>query len=557
MQRGNMAKPKKRKRLGEMLVESGLTTKEQVEKALEHSRKNGIRLGKALIRMNVLEEEDIIKVLSEQLNIPYVDVGNILFDPEIVTLIPEAFAKKNKVIPLFMVDETMTVAISDPLNVYIIDDLANIVGKKINIVISTEKDIETALRNFYANESGVAEGFELEGIDFQESGANEKPVIKLVNNILISAVREEASDIHLEPGKTKLRVRFRVDGVLHTHRIQIPTYLNAAVISRLKIMADLDIAEKRSPQDGRFPLDISGKKLDIRVSTLPTIFGEKIVLRLLDKSNILVGLDSLGIDETDMDLVLDALKTVNGILLVTGPTGSGKTTTLYAALQMLNSEDKNIVTVEDPVEYQLKHVSQVQVNPQAGITFASGLRSILRQDPDIIMVGEIRDAETAEIAVQAALTGHLVLSTIHTNNAVSTISRLLDMKVEPFLLASSVRAIIAQRLIRKICPHCIEAYPAASAERTALSIQTDEEITLYHGKGCNFCNKTGYKGRTGLYEILRPDRKIRNLIMNRRPMDELEDAALESGFTSMRKQGIRKVLKGITSLEEVLRVTRD
>ncbi len=552
-----MAKPKKRKRLGEMLVESGLTTKEQVEKALEHSRKNGIRLGKALIRMNVLEEEDIIKVLSEQLNIPYVDVGNILFDPEIVTLIPEAFAKKNKVIPLFMVDETMTVAISDPLNVYIIDDLANIVGKKINIVISTEKDIETALRNFYANESGVAEGFELEGIDFQESGANEKPVIKLVNNILISAVREEASDIHLEPGKTKLRVRFRVDGVLHTHRIQIPTYLNAAVISRLKIMADLDIAEKRSPQDGRFPLDISGKKLDIRVSTLPTIFGEKIVLRLLDKSNILVGLDSLGIDETDMDLVLDALKTVNGILLVTGPTGSGKTTTLYAALQMLNSEDKNIVTVEDPVEYQLKHVSQVQVNPQAGITFASGLRSILRQDPDIIMVGEIRDAETAEIAVQAALTGHLVLSTIHTNNAVSTISRLLDMKVEPFLLASSVRAIIAQRLIRKICPHCIEAYPAASAERTALSIQTDEEITLYHGKGCNFCNKTGYKGRTGLYEILRPDRKIRNLIMNRRPMDELEDAALESGFTSMRKQGIRKVLKGITSLEEVLRVTRD
>ncbi|NOY23726.1 MAG: Flp pilus assembly complex ATPase component [Acidobacteria bacterium] len=552
-----MAKPKQRKRLGEMLVEAGLITKDQVEKALEYSRKNGIRLGKALIRMNVIEEEDIIKTISEQLNIPYVDVGNILFDPEIVTLIPEVFAKKNKVIPLFLVDKTLTVAISDPLNVYIIDDLANIVGKKINVVISTETDIETALRNFYANESPIADNLALDGIEFQETGANEKPVIKLVNNILISAIKEEASDIHLEPGKTKLRVRFRVDGVLHTHKIQIPTYLNAAVISRIKIMGDMDIAEKRSPQDGRFPLDISGKKLDVRVSTLPTIFGEKIVLRLLDKSNILVGLDSLGIDNTDYDMVLDALKTVNGIILVTGPTGSGKTTTLYSALQMLNSEDKNIITVEDPVEYQLKHVNQVQVNPQAGITFASGLRSILRQDPDIIMVGEIRDAETAEIAVQAALTGHLVLSTLHTNNAVSTISRLLDMKVEPFLLASSIRAIVAQRLVRKICTHCIEAYPAAEAERAVLEVQAPGDITLYHGKGCNFCNKTGYKGRTGIYEILRPDRKIRNLIMNRRPMDELEDAALESGFNAMQKQGIRKVLKGITSLEEVLRVSRD
>lgn len=552
-----MAKPKQRKRLGEMLVETGLITNDQVEKALEYSRKNGIRLGKALIRMNVIEEEDIIKTISEQLNIPYVDVGNILFDPETVTLVPEVFAKKNKLIPLFLVDNTLTVAISDPLNVYIIDDLANIVGKKINVVISTETDIETALRNFYVNENPMADVLAGEGLEFQETGANEKPVIKLVNSILISAVKDEASDIHLEPGKTKLRARFRVDGVLHTHKIQIPTYLNAAVISRIKIMGDLDIAEKRSPQDGRFPLDISGKKLDVRVSTLPTIFGEKIVLRLLDKSNILVGLDSLGIDETDYDMVLDALKTTNGILLVTGPTGSGKTTTLYSALQMLNSEAKNIITVEDPVEYQLKHVNQVQVNPQAGITFASGLRSILRQDPDIIMVGEIRDAETAEIAVQAALTGHLVLSTLHTNNAVSTISRLLDMKVEPFLLASSIRAIIAQRLVRKICPHCIEAYPAAEAERAVLETQTPGEITLYHGKGCNFCNKTGYKGRTGLYEILRPDRKIRNLVMNRRPMDELEDAAMASGFTSMRKQGIRKVLKGITSLEEVLRVTRD
>ncbi|RLE15729.1 MAG: type II secretion system protein GspE [Acidobacteria bacterium] len=552
-----MAKAKQRKRLGEMLVEAGLVTKEQINKALEYSRKHGVRLGKALVRMNIVEEEDIIKTISEQLNIPYVDVGNILFDPEIVVLIPEAFARKNKVIPLFLVDDTLTVAISDPLNVYIIDDLANIVGKKINVVISTESDIETALKNFYANEGTISEAFAIEGLESRETGANEKPVIKLVNNILISAVKEEASDIHLEPGKTKLRVRFRVDGVLHTHKIKIPTYLNAAIISRIKIMGDLDIAEKRSPQDGRFPLDISGKKLDVRVSTLPTIFGEKIVLRLLDKSNILVGLDSLGIDETDFEIVLDALKTVNGILLVTGPTGSGKTTTLYAALQMLNSEDKNIITVEDPVEYQLKHVNQVQVNPQAGITFASGLRSILRQDPDIIMVGEIRDAETAEIAVQAALTGHLVLSTLHTNNAVSTISRLIDMKVEPFLLASSIRAIIAQRLVRKLCPHCIEAYPAAEAERAVLGDQTSGEITLYHGKGCNFCNKTGYKGRTGLYEILRPDRKIRNLVMNRRPMDELEDAALASGFTPMRKQGIRKVLKGITSLEEVLRVTRD
>ncbi len=547
----------KRKRLGEMLVDAGLVTQEQVAKALEYSKKNGIRLGRALIRLNFVDEDDVIRTISDQLNIPHVDVGNILFDPEVVTLVPETFARKNKLIPLFLVDDTLTVAVSDPLNVYIIDDLANIVERRVNVVISSEQDIQTALDHFYARETDVADAIEVGGLDAAELGANEKPVIKLVNTMLITAIQNEASDIHVEPGKTKLRIRFRVDGVLHEERFQIPNYLNAAVISRIKIMADLDIAEKRSPQDGRFPLDVGGRSFDVRVSTLPTIFGEKIVMRLLDKSSILVGLESLGLSDSDYEAMVKTLHEVNGVVLVTGPTGSGKTTTLYSALQMLNSEEKNIITVEDPVEYQLKDVNQVQVNPQAGITFASGLRSILRQDPDIIMVGEIRDGETADIAIQAALTGHLVLSTLHTNNAVSTISRLLEMKVEPFLLASSIRAVVGQRLVRKICPKCITTHKAVEAERTVLQAAPGEEIELYHGKGCNFCKDTGYKGRTAVFEILVPSRQLRDVIVRKGSPDELLDVAKQGGFQSMRLHGLKKVRKGITTLEEILRVTRE
>ncbi len=547
---------KTKKRLGEMLIEAGLIDNLQLEKALEFGKKHGLRLGKALTRLNMCAEEDIIKVISEQLDIPYLEVGNILFDPDIVSMVPETFAKRNTVLPLFLVEDTLTVAVSDPLNIYLIDDLANITSKKINVVLSTETDIQNALKNFYSNESPIEEIQVTQGESEDVVEGGDKPVIKMVNKILLSAIEAEASDIHIEPGKTKMKVRFRVDGVLRVFKIQIPTYLSNALISRIKIMANLDIAEKRAPQDGRFPLNISGHDYDVRVSTLPVIFGEKIVMRLLDKSSILVGMDSLGLSVEQHMIITSALSEVNGIILVTGPTGSGKTTTLYSALQLLNSESRNIITVEDPVEYQLKDVNQVQVNPQAGVTFASGLRSILRQDPDIIMVGEIRDSETAEIAVQAALTGHLVLSTLHTNDAIATVSRLLEMDIEPFLLASSIRAIVGQRLIRKLCPKCAELSPATEEEKEILKIPVSQDIQVKRAKGCAFCNQTGYKGRIGLYEILSPDKTIRSLISKKATPDEILDYAHKNGFTKMRDNGLEKVKNGITTIEEVMRVTR-
>jgi len=547
---------KTKKRLGEMLTEAGLIDNSQLEKALEFSKKHGMRLGKALTRMNMCVEEDIIKVISEQLEIPYIDVGNILFDPDIVGLVPENFAKRNTVFPLFLVENTLTVAVSDPLNIYLIDDLSNITSKNINVVLGIEADIQGALNNFYSNES-VMEEIPITPSDSKESiETGDKPVIKMVNKILLSAIESEASDIHIEPGKTKMKVRFRVDGVLRVHKIQIPTYLSNALISRIKIMANLDIAEKRSPQDGRFPLNISGHDYDVRVSTLPVIFGEKIVMRLLDKSSILVGLNSLGLNSEQHSIISKSLSEVNGIILVTGPTGSGKTTTLYSALQVLNSETRNIITVEDPVEYQLKDINQVQVNPQAGVTFASGLRSILRQDPDIIMVGEIRDSVTAEIAVQAALTGHLVLSTLHTNDAASTISRLLEMDIEPFLLASSIRAIVGQRLLRKLCTKCAVPVEATEEEKEILGISKQDNITIKMAKGCNYCNNTGYKGRIGLYEILSPDKTIRSMISKKSTPDEILEYAVKIGFTQMRSNGLEKARNGITTIEEVMRVTR-
>lgn len=547
---------KTKKRLGEMLIDAGLIDKLQLDKALEFSKKHGLRLGKSLTRMNMCIEEDIIKVISEQLDIPYIDVGNMLFDPDVVGLVPENFAKRNTVLPLFLVEDTLTIAVSDPLNIYLIDDLGNITSRKINVVLSTETDIQNALNNFYSNDSSIKEIpiTPTETEDTVDTG--DKPVIKMVNKILLAAIESEASDIHIEPGKTKMKVRFRVDGVLRIFKIQVPTYLSNALISRIKIMANLDIAEKRAPQDGRFPLNISGHDFDVRVSTLPVIFGEKIVMRLLDKSSILVGMDSLGLNFEQHAIITKSLSEINGIILVTGPTGSGKTTTLYSALQVLNSETRNIITVEDPVEYQLTDVNQVQVNPQAGVTFASGLRSILRQDPDIIMVGEIRDSETAEIAVQAALTGHLVLSTLHTNDAISTISRLLEMEIEPFLLASSIRAIIGQRLLRKLCPSCAESVEATEEEKKILNIPVNEDFSIKMAKGCGFCNNTGYKGRIGLYEILSPDKTIRTMVSKRSTPDEILDYSLKIGFTQMRENGLEKVRNGLTTIEEVMRVSR-
>ncbi len=542
-----------RKKIGQILKESGLITDEQLEEALSYAKKHNLRLGEALIQLNFVREEDILRAISHQLNIPYLEVGSMLFDPEVVGLLPENFCKRNKVIPLFLVDDTLTVAVADPLNIYLIDDIASMTGKKVNVVVSSAKEIEKALEHFYARAD-----FEVLNLDDEnlETDLVDKPVIKLVNNILMQASQKEASDIHIEPGKTKLRIRFRIDGILREQDFNIPYSLNSAVISRIKILSNMDIAEKRSPQDGRIQLKLGMKDYDIRVSTLPTIYGEKIVMRLLDKSSASVGLTSLGLNERHLKTIKKLLNQPNGIILVTGPTGSGKTTTLYSCLKELNSEDKNIITIEDPVEYQFDNINQVQVNPQAGITFANGLRAILRQDPDIIMVGEIRDKETAEIAVQAALTGHLVLSTIHTNDASSTISRLIEMEIEPFLLASSIRAIIGQRLVRKICPNCEVSYIARDDEKMVLGYPLNETLKLKKGKGCSICSNTGYKGRTGIYEILIVNSEIRKMIVGKKTPDEIIEKAKKLGYITMQQDGFNKVIEGITTLEEVLRVTR-
>ncbi len=544
---------KERKKIGEILKENGLLTDEQLKEALDYAKKHNLRLGEALIQLNFVSEEDILKAISHQLNIPYLEVGNMLFDPEVVGMLPESFCKRNKVIPLFLVENTLTVAVADPLNIYLIDDIASITGKKINVVVSSQGEIEKALEHIYTKTE-----FDILNIedDSQESELVDKPVIKLVNNILMQASQKEASDIHIEPGKNKLRIRYRIDGVLREQDFNIPYSLSSAVVSRIKILSNMDIAEKRSPQDGRIQLKLGLKDYDIRVSTLPTIYGEKIVMRLLDKSATSVGLNTLGLNKKHFSTIKKLLKQTNGIILVTGPTGSGKTTTLYSCLKELNSEDKNIITIEDPVEYQFDNINQVQVNPQAGITFANGLRAILRQDPDIIMVGEIRDKETAEIAVQAALTGHLVLSTIHTNDASSTISRLIEMEIEPFLLASSIRAIIGQRLVRKICPNCLTKYSARDDEKIILNFPLNEPLTLKKGTGCSMCSNTGYKGRTGIYEILIINSEIRKMIVEKKTPDEIIKKAKLSGYTTMQQDGFKKVLDGLTTLEEVLRVTR-
>ncbi len=541
-----------RKRIGQILLENGLITEEQLEEALSYAKKHNLRLGEALIQLNYITEDDLLKAISKQLNIPYLEVGNMLFDPEVVGLLPENFCKRNKVIPLFLVDDTLTVAVSDPLNIYLIDDIASIAGKKINVVVSSGKEIERALEHFYAK--GDINVLNLE--EESEGELVDKPVIKLVNNILLQASQRDASDIHIEPGKSRIRIRFRIDGILKEQDFNIPFSMTSAIISRVKILANMDIAEKRSPQDGRIQLKLGVKDYDIRVSTLPTIYGEKIVMRLLDKSSSSVGLESLGLNKRELKIIKTLLKQPNGIILVTGPTGSGKTTTLYSCLKELNSEEKNIITIEDPVEYQFDNINQVQVNPQAGVTFANGLRAILRQDPDIIMVGEIRDKETAEIAVQAALTGHLVLSTIHTNDASSTISRLIEMDIEPFLIASSIRAIIGQRLVRKVCPNCRVDYLARDDEKMVLGYPLNENLKLKKGRGCSMCSETGYKGRTGIYEILTVNSEIRKMIVEKKTPDEIIEKAKRMGYITMQQDGFKKVLKGITTLEEVLRVTR-
>jgi general secretion pathway protein E len=534
----------------------------------------GKSFGTLAVEKGLLTEDELLTSLSKKLRVPYVkNLEEEGLDPSLVSRVPIVFSKKHKVVPMKMEDGILTVATPDPLNYEPLDDLRLIIEcQEVRVVLSSEREVVRAINRFYEQSADTPEEM-IQSMDAESSDrilheleetadlldiSDEAPVIKLVNLILFQAVKERASDIHIEPFQKELKVRYRIDGILY-QRLDPPKRYQSAIVSRLKVMAKMDIAEKRLPQDGRIPIKIADKDIDIRVSIIPTTFGERVVLRLLDKQSLLLGMGEIGLSPDKHQTLQDLISRSNGILLVTGPTGSGKTTTLYAALSQINSPDKNIITIEDPVEYQLWGIGQIQVNPKIGLTFAHGLRSVLRHDPDVILVGEIRDAETAEIAIQAALTGHLVFSTLHTNNAASAATRLVDMEIEPFLVASVVRAIVAQRLIRVVCPECKEGYVPEPEMLKEVGI-TPEQLKggkVYRGKGCPACSGTGYRGRTGIYEILLVSETIRQLIMKKADSISIGRQAVEEGMKTLREDGARKIIEGITALEEVLRVTQD
>lgn len=534
----------------------------------------GKSLSNLLIEKGLIAEEELYESISLKMKVPYVpNLREEKVDPKLISRVPISFSKKNKMIPLKVEDGILTVATSDPLNYEALDDLRFILGcRGVETIFSSEREIMRAINLFYEQSTDSPEEM-IQSLDAESSHKilheieetadilevdEEAPVIKLVNLILFQAVKERASDIHIEPFPKELKVRYRIDGVLY-HRFDPPKRFQSAIISRLKVMAKLDIAEKRLPQDGRIPIKIADKEIDIRVSIIPTSFGERVVLRLLDKTNLLLGLEEIGLAPDQLRTMDDLIHRPQGMILVTGPTGSGKTTTLYAALNRINSPDKNIITIEDPIEYQLSGIGQMQVNPKIGLTFAQGLRSVLRHDPDVILVGEIRDSETAEIAIQAALTGHLVFSTLHTNDAASAATRLVDMGVEPFLVASVVRAIVAQRLIRVICSDCRGRYiPEPDVlKEMGLDFGQLPAGQLYYGTGCPACAQTGFRGRTGIYEILHVSEPIRQLIMRKADSVTIARQAGEEGMRTLRADGLRKVMAGITTIDEVLRVTQE
>ncbi len=563
---------KQKASLGESLVEEGILTGDQLKKAQAEEKQSGQRLRKVLVKMGFVAEEDLVAFLSTKLAIPHIELGNYLIDNAIIDLVPEDLARKHELIPLLKIGNRLTCAMVDPWNVFALDELRLKTNLVIEPAVATETEVRKALDQYYGAKGTIEDmiksidkqkladtkGKEFDLKELQDK-VKEPVVIKLVNLIILKAIREGASDIHLEPEGESLTLRFRVDGILHEESSP-PKYLQPFIISRVKILADLDIAERRIPQDGRFSIKIENREIDIRVSCVPTIHGENLVLRLLDATNAILKLPELGFSKETLDRYQKLLAKPHGILLVTGPTGSGKTTTLYGSLDKINSVERNIITVEDPVEYRLTGIRQIQVNPKVNLTFANGLRSILRQDPDVIMVGEIRDRETAEIATHAALTGHLVFSTLHTNDAAGAVSRLVDLGVEPFLISSSLSGILAQRLVRKICVDCREEYvPSADMIKDIGSqfLAGNEKVKFYRGKGCGHCSKSGYKGRLAIFELLVPDEKTRNLIVAKASMEELRKQAKAAGMTSLKEDGIRKALEGVTTIEEVLRVTEE
>jgi type IV pilus assembly protein PilB len=558
-------------RLLTMLVEKELLSTQQWEEIRDILKQQGGRLLKILVSKHFVEEKKLMATLGEHLGIPSIDLSKLKIDPEVVEIIPQNVCEFYGLMPVAKIGNALSIAMADPTNVFAIDDIKLMTGMDIVPAIATETDILEVLKNYYSSRSGMTEVLgdvddvqmaeqKIEEMDFDKLAleVDEAPVIKIVNLLLKEAIEQKASDIHVEPFEKQMSIRYRIDGILNT-RVSPPKALHNAILSRLKIMSKLDIAEKRIPQDGRFRIRIKGHEIDFRVSTLPCVHGEKIVLRILDKANLNLDLVKLGFDQDSLKIFQEALTRSYGMILVTGPTGSGKTTTLYSALSCLNSSEDNIVTVEDPVEYQLQGINQVQCNTDIGLTFATTLRSILRQDPDIVMVGEIRDHETADIAIKAALTGHLVLSTMHTNDAPSAITRMDDMGTEPFLIASSVLCIAAQRLGRKICTKCKEPI---TMEREALKYSQmpakyyeDPNFVVYKGKGCRSCNKTGYSGRISVFEVFMITDNIRKLIVQRQSTDVIKRAAIEAGMLTLRMASLRKVIDGVMTLEEALAIS--
>jgi type IV pilus assembly protein PilB len=559
-------------KLGEVLIKANLITESQLEQALTQQKSEGGRIGSILIKLGCVNEEDVAQCLGQKYGIPYIDLDTQTIDAPVTRLIPPTIAQKHLVIPVSKTGTTLTMAMADPTNVFAVDDVKFMTGLNVRLMIATESSVRRAIERYYDSSEtlqNVMASIEDAGMEVMEEhddsnlnigelkqAVEEAPIIKLVNLILAEAIKRGASDIHAEPYEKAFRVRFRIDGILY-EVMSPPMGMKNAIISRLKIMADLDISERRLPQDGRMKVKFKTREVDFRVSTLPTLFGEKVVMRLLDKSNLMLDMSKLGFAPQALAAFEEAIRAPYGMILVTGPTGSGKTTTLYSALDSLNQLETNIMTAEDPVEFNIRGINQVQIREHIGLTFAAALRAFLRQDPDVIMVGEIRDYETAEIAVKAALTGHLVLSTLHTNDAPSAVTRLLNMGIEPFLVASSVILILAQRLLRRVCTQCKTpvVVPPNALMDVGLTQEEVTAITCYKGRGCEACSSTGYKGRIAIYEVLTLTPELRDLILSGASALEIKRAAIRQGMQTLRMSGLAKLKEGVTTVQEVVRVT--
>ncbi len=561
--------PRKNVLLGDFLLDQKLITQDELRQGLKHQKETGKLLGRCFIELGIIDERTLIKALSEQMGVQYVSLKKYNIDDGVIQLVPEDFARKNKVIPLFRIEKKLTVGMVNPLDIITIDSLTQLTRMQIETMVCHERDVENAINQYYKSTGNFSDAMEDYDVEQAEENdpeqdenhlrlqAEEGPVIKLVNLILMQAIKDGASDIHIQPREKLISVKYRIDGMLY-EVFSPPKNMQLAIASRVKILSNLNIAERRLPQDGRFRQKMDGRVIDFRVSTFPTANGENIVMRLLDNSKTMLGFDELGMGAQSIEDIRVIVNKPYGIFLVTGPTGSGKSTTLYTALREIDTPDKNIITMEDPIEYNLDTIRQAQVNTKIGMTFARGLRAILRQDPDVVMVGEIRDLETAEVAIKAALTGHLVLSTLHTNDAAGAVTRLIDMGIEPFLVASAVQGVLAQRLVRRICKYCVHEYQPEKRYVDVLGKVggESEKNEFVRGKGCPRCKKTGYKGRLGIYELLKIDDDLKDMINKGVNSTELNKAAQAKGMKTMLQDGLEKVDAGKTTIEEVFRVTQ-